>query len=120
MMHYGGRYDTVDLLLNNEQAESRLEDSIRDIDHVKALLERQIQELEIKTFEVGSKPRYVEKAQEKAEDTLENLEDEIEHIKEARERPPEEETDQNYVEDKETVVKTVADRIDYTPTREET
>ena len=120
MMHYGGRYDTTELLLNNEQAEKRLENSITDITHVKALLEKEIHELELKTMEIGSEPRYVEKTVEKAQESIEDLENEIQHIKQARERPPEEKTDQGYVEDKDTEAQTLADSIKYTPKREET
>lgn len=120
MMHYGGRYETTELLLNNEQAEQRLEQSVQNIAEITDQMERNIQELELKTMEVGSSPRYVEKAMEEAENALEDFEGEIEHIREARESPPEEETDQSYVQDKDTEAQTLADRIDYTPTREQT
>ncbi len=120
MMHYGGRYETTELLLNNEQAEQRLEQSIQNIEEITDQMERNIQELELKTIQMGSSPRYVEKAMEEAEDALDDFEDEIEHIREARERPPEEEIDQSYVEDKDTEAQKLADRIEYTPTREET
>lgn len=117
MMHYGGRYETVDLVLTNEQAETRLENSIQTIEDVKEALEDQIHEIKATTMETGSSPNYVEKAYEEAENTLEDLEDEIELIKNARERPPEEETDQEYVTDKDTEAETLADRLDFTPTR---
>ena len=119
MMHYEGRYDTTELFLDNEEAEKRLEHSIRNIEKTTEDLEENIQQLQAKTTEIGASPRYVEKAMEAAQDTVKDFEDEIEHIREARERPPEEETDQEYVEQKDTEAQTLADRIDYTPTREQ-
>jgi len=66
MMHYGGRYETTELLLNNEQAESRLENSITDITHVKALLEKEIKEKE--------KARERKKAEEERKRLIEEIE----------------------------------------------
>lgn len=119
MMHYDGRYSTTELLLTNQEAERRLENTIQEIENVKQTLEGQIDELDIKMMEKGSSPKYVEKAQEKAEETIDDLEDEIEHIRNAREAPPEEEADQEYVEARETRAETMADRLDYTPKRKE-
>lgn len=119
MMHYSGRYETVDLVLTNQQAERRLENSIQNIEDVKEALEDQLHEIEVTMMEIGSRPNYVEKAYEEAEDTLDDLEDEIEHIKEAREEPPEETADDEYVTSKDTEAETVADRIDFTPRRYE-
>lgn len=119
MMHYDGRYQTTELLLTNQQAERRLEKTLQEIENIKQVLEGQIDELEVKMIETGASPRYVERAQEEAEETLDDLEDEIEHIKEARESPPEEDSDQEYVENRETRAETVAERLDYTPKREE-
>lgn len=119
MMHYDGRYQTTELVLTNRQAERRLDNTLQQIENIKQALEGRIDELDIKMIETGSSPQYVEKAQEKAEETIDDLENEIQHIREARESPPEEEADQEYVETRETRAETVADRLDYTPKREE-
>lgn len=118
-MHYDGRYSTTELLLTNREADRRLDNTLKEIENVKQTLEGQIDELDIKMIETGSSPKYVEKAQEKAEETIDDLEDEIEHIRNAREAPPEEEADQEYVKARETRAETLADRLDYTPKRKE-
>lgn len=119
MMHYGGKYETVDLVLTNEEAERRLETSVKRIENVKKALEEEIHETEIATLEAGASPRYVEKAMEKAEETLDNLEDEIKHINQTREKPPEKDADTEYILEKETEAENLARDIEYTPKRSE-
>jgi len=120
MMHYSGRYETTDLFLTNEQAENRLDQSIQTLEQVKEQLQGKIWELEKATLEIGAKPRYVEKAKEQAKDTKDDMETEIEIIKEARENPPEQTADQQYIQNKEIEATTLAENIDFTPQRDKT
>lgn len=120
MMHYSGRYETTDLFLTNEQAEERLDQSIQTLEQVKEGLQGKIWELEKAALEIGAKPRYVEKAKEQAEDTRDKMKTEIETIKEARENPPEQTADQQYIQNKEIEATSLAENIDFTPRREQT
>ena len=119
MMHYDGSFQTTELFLENEELETRLQETIDSIDNIKRHLEGQIEELEQRTSNTDIMTSTVEETKQEAEQTLEQLEPEIQQIKKARERPPEQEADRGYIDQKGTEAKTLVENMDYTPTGEE-
>lgn len=126
-IHYGGMFETTELFLHDEdEIMDRLENSLETSEQIKEALEQDIErlrfDLEKYAEEEGEKPEdyhVFEDELNDAEQTLEQMQKELQHIQEMKENTPEENADGEYVEDKETEAATLADRIEYTPKREE-
>lgn len=123
-IHYGGSFETVDLMLEDEEASKRLEGTLERAECVLEDLKGKVKSLKVRLEEYeqvnGTKhPEYQRTQQElnMAEEVTGLAENEIQHVTEMRENPPEQEADQEYVQEKESAVKGLAEQMDYTPTR---
>ncbi len=123
-IHYGGSLETVDLMLEDEEASKRLEDTLERAECVLEDLKGKVKSLKVRLEEYeqvnGTKhPEYQRTQQElnRAEEVTGLAENEIQHVTEMRESPPEQEADQEYVQEKESEVKGLAEQMEYTPRR---
>lgn len=126
-IHYGGLFQTTDLFLDHRSDKEvfrRLENSLERAEELKEQLETEIEGLrfDLEQYAEDQKPDDYHIVQEElndAERTLEQMQKELKHIQKMKEETPEENADQEYVEEKETEVKTLVEGLEYTPKRKE-
>lgn len=128
-IHYGGMFETGDIFVenfSNEEVIRRLEASLERAEELKGDLDDDIKTLRFDLEEYadqrGEEPDDYQIMQEdlnEVERSLEEMQKELQHIREMKEKTPEEDADRDYVEEKETEAKSLAENLDYTPKRSE-
>lgn len=123
-IHYGGRFETVDLMLEDQEASIRLENTLERAEYVLDDLKDKMKSLKVRLEEYeqvnGTKhPEYqrTDRQLDRTEELSGLAENELQHVREMRDDPPEKEADQEYVQEKESGVKGLAEQMDYTPKR---